>query len=119
MKSTFNRGGNRCWSRRANPYPFPWWIGEQKIQPRQKSASKNSLAGNRLQKCKHPSGKVPFFHELKSSQNPLPAWVYFHALSFSYLLKITSKNSCRPLLIAVIFGKTPLFPLTKRKFFPL
>jgi hypothetical protein len=89
------------------------------IPAEQKSASKNSLAGNRLQKCKHPGGKVPFFHELKSSQKTLPAWVYFHALSFSYLLKITSKNSCRPLLIAVIFGKTPLFPLTKRKFFPL
>ena len=72
-----------------------WQIGMQKIQPRQKSASKNSLVGNRLQKCKHPGGKVPFFHELKSSQNPLPAWVYFHALSFSYLRKSARHDFCR------------------------
>jgi hypothetical protein len=65
------------------------------IPAEQKSASKNSLAGNRLQKCKHPSGKVPFFHELKSSQKTLPAWVYFHALSFSYLLKSARHDFCR------------------------
>jgi hypothetical protein len=50
------------------------------IPAEQKSASKNSLAGNRLQKCKHPGGKVPFFHELKSSQKTLPAWVHAQRL---------------------------------------
>jgi hypothetical protein len=33
-----------------------------------------------LQKCKHPNGKVPFFHELKSSQNPPLAWVHVQRL---------------------------------------
>jgi hypothetical protein len=33
-----------------------------------------------LQKCKHVNGKVPFFHELKSSQKTLLAWVHVQRL---------------------------------------
>jgi hypothetical protein len=99
-----------------------WQIGMQKIQPRQKSASKNSLAGNRLQKCKHPGGKVSFFHEFEFAQNPLPAWVHFHALSFPYLQKKRKQKLKRLQLVVsrlprntTIHRKTPLFSLTKRK----
>jgi hypothetical protein len=81
------------------------------IPAEQKSASKNSLAGNRLQKCKHPNGKVPFFHDLKSSQNPLPAWV--HAQRLHICEKAQGKVSMPK--TATIHRKIPLFSLTKRK----
>jgi hypothetical protein len=95
---------------------------QRKIPAEQKSASRNSLAGNRLQKCKHPRGKVPFFHELKSSQKTLPAWVHFHALSFPYLQKKLKQKLKRLQLVVsrlprntTIHRKLPLFSLTKRK----
>jgi hypothetical protein len=62
-----------------------------------------------LQKCKHPSGKVPFFHELKSSQNPLPAWVHVQRL------QICEKAQGKSLSSPDIHRKTPMFSLTKRK----
>jgi hypothetical protein len=87
------------------------WIGERKIQPRQKSASKNSLTGNRLQKCKHPNGKVPFFHDLKSSQKTPLAWVHVQRLHICE--KAQGKVSMPQ--TATIHRKIPLFSLTKRK----
>jgi hypothetical protein len=64
-----------------------------------------------LQKCKHPNGKVPFFHDLKSSQNPLPAWVHVQRLQICE--KAQGKVSMPK--TATIHRKIPLFSLTKRK----